>query len=104
MPNCYQLSLKTSEPFKAERLNAIDEAICAHLGLPVHPTLWVNGWHNDIGFALATGKSFEQIIARYESEIANGKPEDNEYTETALKIAKFLNDNYVSDAFYESKR
>lgn len=61
MPSCYQLFRKSDVEAqkaggpKAEPLvlQKVDEEICAHMGVPVHPKTWCFDWHNVIGYELA---------------------------------------------------
>jgi hypothetical protein len=55
-------------------------------------------WVDTIGFELAMGRTFAEIIVKYEAELA----EDPTWRSKALQVraAKWLNENYVSDAFY----
>lgn len=53
MPNYFQLTKKgQTEPMA---LQDIDKELCAHLGVEVHPTEYVNWWVDNIGYALAMG-------------------------------------------------
>ena len=106
MPQCYQLSRKTSKDFEAVALNTIDEEICAKFNEPVHPTQWCHGWHNYIGFELATDHTFEQVIAGCDTVIAEnaGHAASVAYWQRMKEIAEFLNANFVSNAFYEVSR
>ena len=87
MPNCFTLTLKGQD--KAALLTDVDEAICKHLGVEVHPTKYVYSWFDSIGFALAHGKDWEWIKERYKDY-----PED-------LAIADFLEANYTVNAWAE---
>ena len=97
MPNCFTLTRK-GETTPAN-LNAIDEELCTLLGVPVHPTKYVEYWFDIIGLPLACGKSLEEIIKRFK--------EDNEYSkkdndqDPLVKIAEYLNEHYVSNAWCE---
>lgn len=88
MPNCFSLTRKgETEPTS---LSAIDEELCALLGTPVHPTRYVEGWFDSIGFALACGRSWEQI------KLFSDPREDN-----LRKIITHLETNYSVDAWAE---
>src|SRR5689334_4899735 len=85
MPNCFSLTkIGETEPMK---LTQIDELICGHLGVKVHPTQWVYGWYDIIGFGLAMGKTFDDFI------------DNPDWSDRIQEIAKFLKDNFKSDAW-----
>lgn len=88
MPACFQLYKKgSSEP---EKFTVIDEEICAMLDVPCDPVKWIYGWYDIIGFKLAIGKTFEQIVTDLE-----------EYNDVELlKITRWLMEHYTSNAWY----
>ena len=105
MPNCFQLVRKGHT--KATPLNTIDRELCQLLGVKEHPKLYVAGWFNNIGFSLAMGKTFDEIVEKIEKDIASDKPEDLPYQENdklLLKCANYLRDNYKSNAWVEIGR
>jgi len=61
MPNCFTLTRKSDPAAGPVKLTLIDEELCAHLGVEVHPSNWCFGWYDIVGFALAMGKSFAEI-------------------------------------------
>ena len=59
MANCIQFVDKvTNEP---AILNRLDELICKHLNVDVHPRSWCRDWFNIIGERAAGGKSYDEI-------------------------------------------
>ena len=89
MPNCFTLTRKgETEPAS---LSAIDEELCALLKRPIHPTRYVEGWYDSIGFALACGRSWEQI-----KELFSSPWEDD-----LRKIIVYLETNYITNAWAE---
>ena len=94
MPNCFQLRKKDSRT--PEKLSAVDDAICAHLGVEVHPTKYHASWYDFIGFHIALGKKLggEEL---QETVSAAGD-------ETWTKILSFLEETYSSDAWVEIGR
>lgn len=92
MPNCYQLIRKSTG--QAAKLNEIDEELCKMLGVPVHPTMWVNAWHNTIGFGLACGRSFDQLR---EEE----RQRKDEWVEVSLKIIDYLDANFTPNVWVQ---
>ena len=89
MPNYYQLTRKGEE--QPSTLAAVDEAICAHLGLPVDPVLWAKNWENIEGLGFAMGYTMDKI-----REI-DPSPERE-------PLRKFLEENYTVDAWAEVGR
>lgn len=86
MPNCFTLTpIGESKPASFQ---AIDEAICAAFGWPVHPKNWAEEWYNVIGIQLAYGRTFDQIVA------------DTQH-EPIKQIARWLEQNYTVDAWAE---
>lgn len=89
MPNCFAMTkIGESEPAK---LVAIDEEICAMLGIPSDPVHWVHGWYDSIGLSLALGKSLDEIVKIY----ADDPPLD--------RIAVYLRDHYTVKAWYQHR-
>lgn len=105
MPNCFQLSRKTSEKFSPVPLAHIDNEMCEHFKVEPHPVAYYRGWVDDIGFSLAMGKSFDQIIAQIQTAVDSlATDTDNlPYEQRRMEIAKWLNENFTSDAFYQRK-
>lgn len=89
MPNCFSLTRK-GEKTPTDFI-IVDEELCAMLGVPVHPTAWVEHWYNIIGLSLACGKSLEELTKQYKEEKA----------ERLVKIAEYLGENYVTNAWCE---
>ena len=87
MPNCFTLTLRGAA--EASSLASVDEAICEHLGVPVHPTRYVRGWYDTIGLGLAMGKPLSRIREIYSDDPA------------MLRIASFLEEHYTVDAWAE---
>lgn len=87
MPNCFTLT-KIGED-KPSRLPAVDDAICAHLGITPHEKFFAHRWYDLIGLSLALGHSWEKIREIF--------ADDGDL----LKIAQFLQDNYTVNAWAE---
>ncbi len=90
MPNCFTLTPKGSK--EPESLAKIDEAICNHLGIPIHPTKYVEDWYDYLGFGLAMGKTFPELAERFRDD------------PPLLKIAQFLDEHYTADVWAEIGR
>jgi hypothetical protein len=106
MPNCFQLIGK--ETGKPTAFVAIDEALCGHFGYEIHPTKYLFGWYDAIGFRVACGKSLDDIrkeFAGYVSE-ALGKNElgDVEYYDRLVRVVDYLKERYTTDAWAEVGR
>lgn len=91
MPNCFTLTQKGQE--HPDKLQDIDEAICRHLGIPIHDKYWAVGWYNYVGLMLACGRSFDGIR---EAAIKDGNND-------MVKVVDFLSANYTPNAWYEGK-
>jgi hypothetical protein len=82
MANCFMLLDKvTGKPVK---LNDVDQAMCEHFGVPVHPTKYYDMWFDLEGFALAMGKTWDEMRTMFEDRDA---------------IIDFLSANYTPDAW-----
>lgn len=64
----------------------IDEELCDHFEVPIHPKNWLHHWYDVIGLSLATGRTFDEIISETDGQL-------NE-------IARYLRDHYISNAWY----
>ena len=105
MPNCFQLISKADHEAGATSFNQIDEALCAHFGVPADPRKWLCEWYNDIGLRLAMGSSFDEIIEKFtREEEGDGRPFYGDLVGrkvSALQIAQYLNDHYTANAWSE---
>jgi len=59
MAHCYQLTLKGSSA--PSTLASVDEALCKHLGIEVHPTNWCMNWGNIEALGFAMGYDMDKI-------------------------------------------
>ena len=102
MPNCVQFFRKSDNSREAIVLNRLDEEICAHMGLPVHPTEWCCGWSN-IQLEAAMGKTLEQICEHYKAELKEYKKENlsTVWLENMVKISQYLSENFTTDSWAE---
>lgn len=88
MPQCFQLSRKSSKEFTPVAFNEIDEELCKAFGVPVHPDRYFREWYGTIGFALACGHDWQAI-----KEKQLGDP----------TVVDWLAMHYDFNAFYMSK-
>lgn len=102
MPNCVQFFRKSDSSRTAIVLNRLDEELCAHMKIPVHPTQWCCGWSN-IQFEAAMGKTLEQICDAYKAEVEHCEAEglDSTWERNMLKISQYLAENFTTDAWAE---
>lgn len=85
---CFQLTRKSNLGSGPVQLTVIDEEICKHLGLPVHPVNYCHNWYNTIGFGLACGKSFDRLREVFKSDLRS------------IEIINYLDANFTTNAFY----
>lgn len=99
MPNYFSLTRK-SEPEKGPvNLLEIDGEMCKHFDVPYHPKLWYHYWHDTIGFALATGDTFETLRKKMLKQIEETTEEFKEWDTRTLQIINWLDENFTSDAY-----
>lgn len=92
MPRCFQLiSKETKQP---EALAAVDDKICAFLGVEPDDVKYVAGWYDTIGLMIAMGLEKEDIFERIETL---------DTRETLKRVAQFIFDNYNPIAFYSMR-
>ena len=89
MPACFTLCRKGSK--EPVQFTTIDEELCAALGKTCDSVKWYLGWYDIIGFKLAIGKTWEQIIADLEEY------DDKEL----LAVTRWLMEHFDSDAWYQ---
>lgn len=92
MPNCFALRRKGETT--PVTLESVDRAICQNLGFEYSPDEYTQLWYGTIGFMLACGKSFPEIIDRMSAW-------DNPWDDSLYQIACWLASNYDSDAWAE---
>jgi hypothetical protein len=97
MPNCFGLTRKSDLNAGPVSLQEMHNEMREHFKQPPDPDHWLYDWYNTIGLALACGAKFDAIINDCHTAI-NDYPETKSYYETKLKMAEYLNGNFVSDA------
>ena len=100
MPNCFDLTKKGEEAPMS--LAKIDDEICAFLGVDPDPVKYHEGWFDSIGFKLATGKNFDQIVENFKEQLLQFP--DDEWLLKMIKITEYLKDNFTSKAWVEIGR
>ena len=103
MPRCFQLIRKADKDAGAVCFGNIDKELCSLLGEAEHPTMYVRGWYDYIGFGLATGKTFEWLIGDI-NRCIDEYADEKDYWQDMLKIANHLQEHYESKAWWEPKR
>ena len=98
MPNCFQLTKKgESEPTP---LSKIDEELCHLVGIEVHPTRYVLGWFDSIGWWIAVrghDLGTEEIWQDFNEWFEPGKTEESKLLFQHMKnMLDYLNENYSS--------
>jgi len=103
MPNYFALIRKTDPKREHASLVKVDEEMCAHFGVAPHPKLWHAYWHDIIGFSLACGKTFAQLIERNEEQArrdrANGDEDGAKFNDHQVEILRWLDANFDADAW-----
>jgi len=97
MPNCFQLRSK-AEPTKLIRFIDLDEDLCNHFGVPVHPDEYYLGWYDFVGLRLAMGKTFDDMRQYLSTS------DHTEWSMKMLAIVDYIDDHCTSDAWYEVKQ
>ena len=103
MPNCFQLTLiGETEP---STLQSVDNRLWQLLGnVDPDPKRWYKNWYNIIGLALACGKNFKEIQGILEEQLNYASTEDEvDHYQDLINITWFLQDNYTTRAWYQSK-
>ena len=77
-------------------LNRLDETLCTFLGVDVHPTRYVEDWFDVIGFRLAMGDSFEEILEYLEER----KAEKPDWYLRLVWVCEWLICRYEPNAWY----
>ena len=95
MANSFSLTRKIEMDKGHVSLRQIDDEICAHFNVP-HTNDYYHSWFDTIGFELATGTSFADIIRRCHEDM-EASPQSYRYYEHKLAIAEYLDKHFVSD-------
>jgi hypothetical protein len=96
MANSFSLTRKIDLDSGPVSLRQVDEEICAHFKIVPHPKDYYHAWFDTIGFELATGRSFAEIIRRCHEDIA-AYPDNSKYYKRKLDIAEYLDKHFISD-------
>ncbi|SRR6266446_7653374 len=98
MPNCFSLTRKSTG--QVAILQEVDTEMRKLFKEPPDPDHWLWSWYDTIGLRLALGRTFTDIIQKCHSNIIE-YPEDKDYYNRKLEIAKYLSENFTSDAWAE---
>jgi hypothetical protein len=117
MPNCFRLYPKSPEAMalhgnpNAAILQKVDEHICTHFGVEVHPKYWCGDWYHVIGFLIALkgfhlgSRDLRMSVARwYDAALYKDKIERWSYLKDQMLILRFLEKHYQSDSWVEIGR
>ena len=85
MPNCFSLTRKSDPESGPVPLATIDEEMCVFFNVLPHPRMYYLGWYDMIGFRLAVGHTFEEIIS--------------DSSERLKVVAQWLQDNFIPNAW-----
>jgi hypothetical protein len=102
VPDYFTLIRKTNPNAGPVPLREIDSEMCAAFSIAPNPGKYYHQWADSIGLALAAGQSFDEIIRdckegiEAQSKIAN--QEGVHYWTIKLKIAEYLNKNFIHEA------
>ena len=80
---------------KPSSLAQVDDDLCKFLGVTPDPDICYAHWFDIIGFAIACGRTLDQLIERY----TQGDEADTTYA----TIARWLKDNYTAEVYYQPK-
>ena len=100
MPNCFCLTRKSDLSAGPVALNKIDEEMCARFNEPVHEVNYHAMWYDIIGFQLACGKSFCDVISGFIKAICE-KSKHADYYLHLIDVALWLEENFTSDSWVE---
>jgi hypothetical protein len=84
MANSFSLTRKTEMDKGPVSLPQVDEEICAHFNVVPHTKDYYHSWFDTIGFELATGSSFADIIRRCHEDM-EASPQSYRYHERKLE-------------------
>jgi hypothetical protein len=102
MPACFQLISKVTK--KPTDFITVDDAICKHMNVEPDPVNYYMHWYDSIGFALAMGRTFEELKTRYtkgKNQVTD--PEEVESYEKALEVVAFLDEHYEANSWHEHR-
>lgn len=100
MPSCFQLFSKDN-PTDAVSLSKVDEEICSLLNIPVHNRFYGNGevnWFDTIGYMIATSNDLQLGVPELRD-----KMKDWELDKRFFQALDYLEENYTSTSFYQTK-
>lgn len=87
MAACFSLTKKGES--KPTSLQTVDEEMARFFGKEPDPVKWYKNWYNDFGFMLASGVSFDEIIADYADCGST----------VFVAIVEWLKENYIVNAW-----
>lgn len=85
------LSLKdrnTGEIIEGKKLIELDDRMCNAFGIQPDPKNWLCNWMDVIGFNLATGKTFDEMLS------------DNRWLDEERRIICWLQERYENASYF----
>lgn len=89
MPNCFTLC-KKEDPKTPVAFSKIDDELRVHFEEPPDDKTYLGGWYDLVGTALAHGMTWDKMREIFEGE-------------GMLAIVDYLEEHYVSSAWYQHK-
>jgi hypothetical protein len=94
---CFSFTRKGNPAAGPVSLQRIDHEMRDHFGVSLDAERYFYQWVDTIGLMLAAGKTFDAIIGECKEAMAD-YPQNAAYHEIKLRIAEYLDNNFVFDA------
>ena len=99
MPACFQLFPKESD--KASLLQDIDNDLRKAFGAESDPENYYKNWFDIIGFRLAIGLTFDQILIEFAKDVTQPLKSYDNHTIELIRITNWLAEHYSPQAWRE---
>jgi len=98
MPNYFQLVSKVSgEP---EPFIKIDREMCEHFNQPCDEVKYFADWYDTIGFRVAMGKSFDDILQEFGGYLRDDRTEyERNFYALQIEIVRYLKERFDTNAW-----
>lgn len=77
-------------------LPKVDDALCQHLGITPHPKKYYHGWYDYVGFMLACGGTWIQILM----QIDEWREKDQAGADKMEEVVLWLQSHYIPESFW----